>query len=351
MLKSNLLSVTFLIAILQATLNSSAQQNHQFHPGRAWLDTDGNHIQAHGGGIMFHDGTYYWYGTNMDGPTYREKSAPGWECYRVDVIGVSCYSSKDLYNWKHEGVVLRARPEHAAHDLHPRMVCERPKVVRNPKTKQFVMWMHIDNANYKYARTGVAVSESPTGPFKYIHSMRPNNAESRDMTLFQDDDGKAYLIYSSNDNGTLEPRANSTTHISLLTEDYLNQSGTFRRVFINKWREAPALFKHDDKYYMISSACTGWSPNAAEIAVADNIFGEWTVLGNPCLGPDSDKTFYSQSTFVLPVQGKKNGYIFMADRWIKKDLGSSKYIWLPIQIKDNQMIIEWEDEWDLGIFE
>ena len=73
---------------------------------------------------MFHDGAYYWYGTNMDGPTYREKSAPGWECYRVDVIGVSCYSSNDVYNWKHEGVVLRARPDDAAHDLHPRMVCQ-----------------------------------------------------------------------------------------------------------------------------------------------------------------------------------------------------------------------------------
>ncbi len=194
-------------------------------------------------------------------------------------------------------------------------------------------------------------SNSPTGPFEYIRSVRPNNAESRDMTLFQDDDGKAYLVYSSNDNGTPQPKVNSTTHISLLTEDYLQQSGTFRRVFVNKWREAPALFKHYGKYYMIASGCTGWSPNAAQIAVADNIFGEWTVLGNPCLGPDSGKTFYGQSTFVLPVQGKNFSHIFMADRWIKDDLGNSKYIWLPIQMKDSQMIIEWNDAWDLSVFD
>ena len=75
------------------------------------------------------------------------------------------------------------------------------------------------------------------------------------------------------------------------------------------------------------------------------------MLGNPCVGLDNDKTFYAQSGFVLPVQGRKHSYIFMADRWVKEDLGSSKYIWLPIQIKNGQMIIEWHDEWDLGVFE
>ena len=25
-------------------------------------DTDGNPINAHGGGILYHEGTYYWYG-------------------------------------------------------------------------------------------------------------------------------------------------------------------------------------------------------------------------------------------------------------------------------------------------
>lgn len=31
-------------------------------PGERWLDTDGNPINAHGGGILYHEGTYYWYG-------------------------------------------------------------------------------------------------------------------------------------------------------------------------------------------------------------------------------------------------------------------------------------------------
>ena len=81
-------------------------------------------------------------------------------------------------------------------------------------------------------------------------------------------------------------------------------------------------------YYMLSSGCTGWDPNVAEIAVADSIMGTWKTIGNPCTGPDADKTFYAQSTYVQPVIGKKDAYIAMFDRWKKKDLEDSRYVWL-----------------------
>lgn len=99
---------------------------------------------------------------------------------------------------------------------------------------------------------------------------------SRDQTLFVDDDGRAYQLYSSENNATL--------YISELTDDYLRPSGRFTRNFIGASREAPAVFKHDGKYYMLSSGCTGWDPNQAELAVADSIMGQWKVLGNPCTG-------------------------------------------------------------------
>ena len=57
------------------------------------------------------------------------------ECYRTDVTGVSCYSSKDLLNWKFEGIVLPAVKDDEKHDLHPSKVLERPKVIYNEKTK------------------------------------------------------------------------------------------------------------------------------------------------------------------------------------------------------------------------
>ena len=124
---------------------------------------------------------------------------------------------------------------------------------------------------------------------------------SRDQTVFVDDDGRAYQFYSSENNATM--------YISLLTDDYLKPSGRFTRNFVKESREAPAVFKYDGKYYMLSSGCTGWDPNVAEIAVADSIMGTWKTIGNPCTGPDADKTFYAQSTYVQPVIGKKDAYI------------------------------------------
>lgn len=46
---------------------------------------------------------------------------------------------------------------------------------------------------------------------------------SRDMTLFVDDDGKAYHIYSSEDNLTLQ--------IAELADDYLSHTGKYIRIF------------------------------------------------------------------------------------------------------------------------
>lgn len=336
--------IGFLLLLLAGVcaMPAQAQQNRFIRPGEVWTDTDGNPINAHGGGILYHEGTYYWYGEYKAGKTVLPEWAT-WECYRTDVTGVSCYSSKDLLNWKFEGIVLPAVKDDPAHDLHPSKVLERPKVVYNQKTGKFVMWAHVDSANYGKAAAGVAVADSPTGPFEYLGSFRPNDSMSRDQTVFVDDDGRAYQFYSSEENATL--------HISLLTDDYLKPSGKFTRNFVKQSREAPAVFKHEGKYYLISSGCTGWDPNQAEIAVADSIMGPWKVLGNPCTGPDADKTFYAQSTYVLPVAGKKDAYIALFDRWNKKDLADSRYVWLPVVFKDGKITIPWQEQWSPATLE
>lgn len=324
------------VLMLLAPLFAGAQTKQPLVNGEQWLDTAGNPLNAHGAGMLYHDGKYYLYGEYKKGKTILLEWAT-WECYRTDVTGVSCYSSPDLENWTFEGIVLPAVPDDPDHDLHPSKVLERPKVVYNAKTGKFVMWAHVESADYSKAAAGVAISDSPTGPFTYIGSFRPNDAMSRDQTVFVDDDGKAYQFASSENNQTL--------YINELTDDYLRPTGRFTRNFIGQSREAPAVFKKDGKYYMLSSGCTGWDPNQAELAVADSIMGEWKVLGNPCTGKDADKTFYAQSTYVQPVIGKKNCYIAMFDRWNKKDLENSRYVWLPISFDNGTITIPWRESW------
>lgn len=307
--------------------------------GIEWKDTDGNRINAHGGGIMFHEGIYYWYGEHKGDSTYLLEWVDTWECWRADAGGVACYSSKNLTDWKFEGVVLPSTPEDPTSDLHPSQVIERPKVIYNEKTKKFVMWMHIESPDYEKAHAGVAVSDSPTGKFTYLGSFKPNGEDSRDQTIFKDDDGRAYHIYSSEWNKTL--------YIGLLNDEYTQHTGVFTRNFVNESREAPAVFKHAGKYYILSSGCSGWDPNVAEIAVADSLLGKWTTMGNPCVGTDADSTFYAQNTFVLPIEGKQGEYIAMFDRWNKTDLINSTYVWLPLTFEHGKPVIEWKDKWTI----
>ncbi|GAA0144494.1 glycosidase [Lithospermum erythrorhizon] len=306
--------------------NDAGNDTLYFYPGRIWLDTEGNPIQAHGGGIMYDERskTYFWYGEYKNGPTYHahKKGAS-----RVDVIGVGCYSSKDLWMWKNEGIVLAAEERNETHDLHKLNVLERPKVIYNEKTGKYVMWMHIDDLNYTKAAVGVAISDHPIGPFDYLYSKKPHGFDSRDMTIFKDDDGVAYLIYSS--------EGNSELHIGPLNDEYLDVTNVMRRILVGQHREAPALFKHQGTYYMITSGCTGWAPNEALAHAAESIMGPWETLGNPCVGGSKLfrlATFFAQSTFVLPLPRLPGFFLFMADRWKPTDLRDSRYVWLPLKV-------------------
>jgi lysophospholipase L1-like esterase len=333
-------SLLLLLPLLVALPAAAETPAPAFEPGAVWPDVDGRPIQAHGGGVLYDRGTYYWFGENKDAPnTASEKALLG----RIDAVGISCYSSRDLLRWKHEGVVLPAVKDDPRHELHPSGVIERPKVVYNAKTRRYVMWLHVDSADYKKASAGVAVAERPTGPYRYLGSVRPDGGESRDMTLFQDDDGKAYLVYSS--------EGNATMHVSLLSDDYQKPVGKVVRIFEGQYREAPAVFKRKGLYYVVTSGCTGWYPNRALYATAPKVTGPWTVRGNPLLGPDAEWTYFGQSTFVLPVAGKRDAFVLMLDRWKSTNLRDSRYLWLPIRFEGERMVAEWWDRWDLSVFD
>jgi Glycosyl hydrolases family 43 len=348
----------FFCCLALITGSAPAQVLASFHPGQIWPDDHGVAINAHGGGILFQNGTYYWFGEHKLAGTAGN----------VARVGIHCYSSTDLYNWKDEGIALPVSQD-AASEITAGCIMERPKVLYNARTKKYVMWFHLElkGQGYKAARCGVATSDAVTGPFTYVGSLRPNagawplNVQewekkgplardfekgqmARDMNLFQDDDGTAYLIAASEEN--------QTTQISQLSDDYLSTSGKYIRAF--EWAsEAPAIFKYQGKYYYFGSHCSGWSPNAAMSAVADSMLGKWTDLGNPCHDtPDHNRTtFGSQSTYVLPVAGKKDAFIFMADRWRPNNAIDGRYIWLPIQFENGKPVLKWMPEWNLSVFD
>ena len=372
-----------LVITMTITAIASAQQSYNnFRPGELWLDNNGVHINAHGGGILYHNDTYYWFGE------HKTEGKTG----NVALVGVGCYSSKDLYNWINEGIVLSVATEGSDSDIESGCILERPKVIYNEKTGKFVMYFHLElkGKGYSAARTGIAVSDKIIGPYKFIKSFRPNagifpvnmtetqrnftvtsedikglsssekdsiiaeglyvcrdfktGQMSRDMALYVDDNQKAYHIYSSEENKTL--------HIAELTDDYLDYTGKYYRIDPAGWNEAPALFKKDGRYYMITSGCTGWRPNPARLLTADNIWGPWTRHpDNPAIGDYSETTFHSQSTYILPVQGRENTFIFMADRWKPQNAIDGRYVWLPIEFENGLPVLKWVDEWDLSVYD
>lgn len=297
--------------------------------GQIWQDINGQDIQAHGGCIIRHGDTWYWYGEHKG-----IDNTPGTK--RVDVIGVSCYSSKNLLDWKYEGLALKAEPNDPESPLHPSKVAERPKVIYNEKTGKFVMWLHLDYANYVFAGIGVAVADRPEGPFTLIAAKQPNRQDSRDMTIFKDRDGTAYLVHSKD--------WNKTMNIARLTDDYTDLDGMYVSVLQDQEREAPALCWHDGNYYMVSSGCTGWDPNAALFAMCPHLLGKWKLIDNPCVGPNSRQTFFGQSTYIFEADEKQ---YLMIDHWIPTNLKKSGYSILPITYEaDGTMTVAWQDEWN-----
>lgn len=348
-----------LILLLAAFSWNAYSRDLPVKMGELFPDTDRCHINAHGGNIVRVDSVYYWYGE------CRGDGTPG-SYHR----GVSCYSSVNLRDWENQGVALEVVDDTLS-CIRRGCIIERPKVVYCPATGKYVMWFHNElyGRGYEAAYAGVATSDSPTGPFVLKHSGRvnqgiaplnlpvenvnmlwPDDLEwwtphwreavadglftvrdlpagqmARDMTIFVDPDtGKAYHIYSAEENLTL--------NIAELDETYENHTGKYIRIFPGGHNEAPAIFKRDGKYWMITSGCTGWAPNAARLMCADDIMGEWTLYANPCIGEGSDKTFGGQGSYIFPLDGE---YYFMADIWNPKNLADSRYIWLPIRFDDN----------------
>lgn len=285
------------------------------------LDTNGNKIEAHGGGMLFFNGYYYYYGEN-----------------RKDNIYVSCYKSKDLKEWEFAGNVITTDTKQSSLNGYilglgskeKKVNLERPKVIYNESSKTFVMWMHYENGvDYLDASAAVATSFSPTGPFTYHGHFKPLGYMSRDCTLFIDE-GKAYFISASNDNKDL--------HVYLLSKDYLSIDRLVNKLFVGKLREAPSIFKKDGTIYILTSYCTGWFPNQCQYAYSSSLEGEFSSLIN--IG--DEVTYKTQPTYILQVDDK---IIYIGDQWggdnwnkIEEfDYSKSNYAYCYIKVSGNKL--------------
>ncbi len=308
-------------------------QHTQITPRAVWTDTDGQHIQAHGGGILRVGDTYYWYG---------EQRRQGVE--RESVRYVSCYSSTDLMNWKNEGDALCLSKPDSANLIGPNWVLERPKVYRSQSTGKYVMYMHIDgrtpgsDSGYGYARVGVAVSDSPTGPFSFVRTFRPFGKESRDIGQFVDDDGTPYLIFESRPTGGF--------YIARLTPDCLDVADSV--AFIHDRLEGGGIVHYRGLYYCVGSGLTGWNPNPNKYATATKLEGPWSEFRD--LAPADSCTYGAQSTLLLKVEGSQDTtVVFLADVWRPDRQWDSRYLWMPCRIGDGSLQVPQPKAWSIDV--
>ena len=351
----------------------------RFRPGRPWLDTEGKAIHAHGGSVLFLDGMYYWYGENKE---FTDGKNGIWHW------GVRGYRSSDLYNWEDCGLIIPPDTEDESSPLHPSSMMDRPHILYNEKTKKFVCWLKIMERNGEQTET-VLTADSFLGPYTIDKTaLRPYGMSAGDFDLAKDENGKAYYFFE---------RVHSELICAGLTETYTEVAGEYSRHFPRRQppyvREGIAHFLRNGKHYLITSGTTGYLPNPSELAIADDWHGPYTVLGDPHPSDASRTSWHSQVSCVFKVEGKRDLYIAMADRWVPDrmelryedyaewfrvrfspdstpeeraaneerakrlpldgniDTSKARYVWLPFRFEGEMGVLDWREEWSLDEFE
>ena len=300
----------------------AAKAAETFTPGELWPDNRGEHIQAHGGGILKMGDTFYWFGED------RGQNLDWRNCH------VSCYSSTNLADWKFCGDVLNMA---APTNFGRRMILERPKVFYNAPTKKFVMYFHMDDGRYQAASVGVATCDTVAGDYKFLKYFRPLGHESRDIGQFVDDDGTAYLIFEDRPFGF---------RIAKLSDDYLSVEREI--CLIPEHMEGGAVVHYNGLYYVLGSELTGWRANPNKYATAKSLAGPWSEFKN--IAPPEKNTYGSQSTMLLKIVGTKTtSVIFMGDIWRPETQWDSRYLWMPLEIGGGKLSLPEPHKWSLDI--
>jgi hypothetical protein len=269
-------------------------------PGITFEDTDGNLVNAHGGGIIKVCDTFYLHGEYFLSTTTDN-----------DFNGFSMYSSKDLATWKNEGIIL---PQQASGQLGPNRKGERPHIIQCPSTGEYVLYAHSADVTYEVDKEVVyATSPTVNGTYTFQGSLLNSKgaiAAHSDMSALSDGNN-AYVVTES---GWVYPLA-TDCHSWLSATQYSAVNGT------TGGSEAPTVFKAGNTYYWIGSNKTGWQANDDFYSTAPAMTGPWTYQGYIApvgtAGTAADKlTWMTQSTWVMPVAGSQGTvYMYWGDHW------------------------------------
>lgn len=270
----------FIVPALLACALSAQVTISNSNPKR---DSTGAIMDAHDGKILHVAGLYYWFAasygncTEPKGNSGCAGAAPGACGFQLN-HNVTLWTSTDLFNWQYQGVVFGM-----ANSGLPAGAMFCPKVLYNKQTGMWVLWVNpILGDDFGVSYYAVATSAQPTGPFKVVSQNVTSLAfqDVGDFNLFQDDDGTAYVIYTSHIQGY------PTTHqmsVEKLTSDYTatlgsaGNSGFFGQSFV----EAPAYFKRNGVYYAVFGQCCCYCQSGSPVTVysAPSPMGPYTAQG------------------------------------------------------------------------
>jgi hypothetical protein len=246
-------------------------------------DVTGTIIDAHDGCLQLFGSRFYLYGTaygTNDGYSPSNR-------FRV-------YSSPDLEQWTLVSELFKEQPAG---------IYYRPYVVFNPKTRKFVLWYNWYPRQWD-GQTGVAISDTPFGPFTVVNSnVRLSCSHAGDGSLFVDDDGTGYYIYTAIDKGY-------AVRVERLTPDYLGSTGETSDSLV-LGGEAPLLFRRKNLYYALCGPRCNFCPEGSEVLV----YISTSPLGPFGRAPDINRrpesggpTVWTQQTWTVDVPGGKFAY-------------------------------------------
>jgi len=184
-----------------------------------------------------------------------------------------CYSSTDMVNWTDHGSPLSLGTFSWAKSDAWAGQCV-------PRNGKFYWYVPVTKKTGGSA-IGVAVSNSPTGPFVDAIGSPLIASSEIDPTVFIDDDGQAYLYWGNPDLYYVKLNENMISYTGAIVKVPLTQAGfgvrTGDATRITQFEEAPWLCKRNNLYYMLYAA--GGIPEFIGYSTSLSPIGPWTYQG------------------------------------------------------------------------